>query len=93
MNNPNELFREARAAAGTGRMDPITADVAALYKSARDGDLSARSALHRRLGVKPWQASPLNAKGEPPVHLAKRRVDVAWDRAVLLRQQLEAAIA
>jgi hypothetical protein len=95
MNDATQLFRQARANAGTGgHQDPIPADVVDLYRRARAGDSNARIMLHRRLGVRPWQISPVEVHDElePPAWAAHRRADVGWDRAVELRRELEAAL-
>jgi hypothetical protein len=64
-----------------GRAHRITADAAAAFRACD------RMALHRALGLKPWQPSPLDVDPHPP------RPDgtawaASWSQAVELRQEL-----
>jgi hypothetical protein len=69
------------------RRPRISDEDVALYKLARQGDREARILLHRRLGVRPWQISPLDV----PDPSWERNYGDGWDRALELRRQLEAA--
>ncbi|HSD42360.1 MAG TPA: hypothetical protein VLD36_10875 [Burkholderiales bacterium] len=50
--------------------------------------------LHRELGLKPWEASPLAVDAdEPPAPELQNAWTASWVRAVELREALEAADA
>jgi hypothetical protein len=105
MNDATQLFRQARATAGTVRRDSIPVAVMDLYRRARAlqvagvepypsaswKELNAlRWDLHRALGRKPWQHHVIDELGtEPP----ERDGGCDWAGAVELRRQLDAAIA
>ncbi len=55
----------------------------------RDGDAPA---LHRALGLKPWETSPIDAVG-PCQYPAGTGGAESWGQAVELRKQLEKAVA
>jgi len=65
------------------RDHPITPDAVAAYRA---GDWLR---LHRTLGLRPWQGSPLDAKGARPRWWA----EADWNLAAELREELEAAHA
>ncbi len=48
--------------------------------------------LHRLLGLKPWEASPIDATGDSPWPTGSAG-ERTWDKAVRLRAELEAALA
>jgi len=60
----------------------ITPEAVAAYRA---GD---HLALHRALGLKPWQVSPLGAFGACPWHPGTGGGN-SWPKAVELRSQLE----
>jgi hypothetical protein len=45
-------------------------------------------ALHRALGLLPWEASPIEAHGTPPAWAAAMPYGQSWPRAAELRRQL-----
>lgn len=50
--------------------------------------------LHRELGLKLWETSPLWARGDGPAPWEKGSGGAeSWDQAVELREQLEEAIS
>jgi hypothetical protein len=94
MTNPNELFRPARASAGTGTAgDPpkISREAVRLYSCARAGDRKAAKELNRMFNRgRPWQCGIMEARldnYDPPDH--------NWDEgtAANIRRQLEEACA
>jgi hypothetical protein len=49
-------------------------------------------ALHRALGLRPWQASPLDVDGpEPPAWAGRTAWAASWPPAAELRAELERA--
>lgn len=63
---------------------PITVEAVAAYRA---GDWLG---LHRALGLKPWQPSPLDAVGECPWN-GNSAGATFWPLAVELRAELESA--
>lgn len=48
-------------------------------------------ALHRALGLRPWEVSPLDAGREPPLRDAMSMRSLTWSKAKALRDLLEGA--
>jgi hypothetical protein len=71
------------------RAGGITPEVVDLWRRIRRHEPGAVVLLHRALRVMPWQISPLEAGNPAWV----RNTNDGWDRAIELRQQLDAAIA
>jgi hypothetical protein len=66
----------------TARTGNITPDAVAAFQG---GD---RTGLHRELGLKPWQPSPLDVNGACPWPPGSAGQDT-WDEAIALRAELE----
>lgn len=67
------------------RQARITPEAVAAYRA------SDRVALHRALGLKPWEASPIDATGDCPWSPGSAG-ERTWDKVVGLRAELEAAV-
>ncbi len=63
----------------------ITGEAEAAYRA------SDHAALHRALGLKPWEVSPLDAEGDAPWSPGSAGAKT-WDKVVRLRAELEAAV-
>jgi hypothetical protein len=90
MNNPNQLFREARARSGAApaAISGIKAEVLHAYRRAKAGDRAAMREVDRMLGRRPWMCSVfVDGTGAPP----NPQYDAAG--AAALRKQLDEAIA
>ncbi len=61
----------------------ITGEAVAAYRALD------RVALHRALGLKPWEASPIDATGDCPWSTGSAG-ERTWDKVVRLRAELEA---
>jgi len=75
----------ARRAHLTRAENAITAEAEAAYRA------SDRVALHRALGLKPWEASPIGATGDSPWPTGSAG-ERTWDKVVRLRAELEATV-
>jgi hypothetical protein len=94
MNNPNQLFYQARSRSGVPvAINEIKTELVELYARARDGDHEAKKQFHRLIGYRPWMISPLaiDMRGPPPSLSSADRPD--YDRMCELRRQLDEAIA
>jgi hypothetical protein len=67
----------------------ISPEVVDLWRRVRKREPGALLLLHRALEIRPWQIGPLEA-GNPNWI---RNANDGWERAIELRQQLDAALA
>lgn len=79
----------AKRRAPKDRRGQISADAIAAY---RVGDCQA---LHRLLGLMPWEASPFHVdnRGDPSPWPEGSAGWISWPKAAALREQLEATLA
>lgn len=68
-----------------GRTHRVTPEAVAAF---RDGD---HAGLHRALGLRPWQVSPLDVDGGPSPWSAGSAGGMTWAHAQELRNELEKA--